>query len=237
MTAHTRENDYFRIHLRQGKGRFEAKARILVTAGGGTSFSQNAAFSKTGKDSRYIAIQEWVESRHQPPHFTSVFDTDITDFYCWTIPEGQHLIIGAALRSDRKAKEKFSLLKAKLRNCGFEFGETLRREGAIIIRPSDSRRLLAAEMGTAFIGEAGGWISPSSAEGLSYAFQSAYYLAEALTSGLSGFEQRYSTSMKKLHRNIFLKNFKSRVIFNPTLRRAVMRLGLQAVRIVDETWN
>ena len=233
MTAYARENDSFRIHLRQDGNAFEEQARVLVAADGATSFNHGTTRT-AGNIKRYIAIQEWVESTAQRPHFTSIFDTDITDFYCWTIPKGRELIIGAALHTDGTAKEKFSLLKKKLRQYGFVFGEARHREGAMILRPSGANKLLTAELGRAFIGEAGGWISPSSAEGLSYAFRSAYFLAEALRPGLTGFEQRYTASMKKLQRNILLKNLKSRVIFNPILRRAVMHLGLQAVRMVDE---
>jgi hypothetical protein len=37
--------------------------------------------------------------------------------------------------------------------------------------------------------------------------------------------------MQKLRRNILVKRLKSRILFNPILRAAVMRSGLQALRI------
>jgi flavin-dependent dehydrogenase len=91
--------------------------------------------------------------------------------------------------------------------------------------------LCTGERGIALIGEAAGWISPSSAEGLSYAFRSAVMLAEALRSTPDGFEKRYYEKTRALRRNIFLKNLKSHFIFNPNLRSAVMRSGLQSVKI------
>jgi hypothetical protein len=36
-----------------------------------------------------------------------------------------------------------------------------------------------------------------------------------------------------LRRNIFLKTLKSRVVFNPSLRTVVMRLGLQSMDIIS----
>ena len=91
--------------------------------------------------------------------------------------------------------------------------------------------MFTGEKGIALIGEAAGWISPSSAEGFSYAFRSAVMLAEALRSTPDGFEKRYYEKTRTLRRNIFLKNLKSHFIFNPTLRSAVMRCGLQSVKI------
>jgi flavin-dependent dehydrogenase len=225
--------DGFTIRLRQKGRQFEEQARMVVSADGATSFHHGPSEKGAARPPRYIAIQEWVESTRKQPYFTSVFDTEITDFYCWTIPKGEHLVIGAALQPGKDAWKKFGRYKEKLKQYGFEFGHTVKREGALIIRPLDTKQLRTAEMGRAFIGEAGGWISPSSAEGLSYAFRSALYLAESISTGLTGFEKRYTASMKKLQLNILIKNFKSRVIFSPVLRAAVMRTGLQAVRMAN----
>ncbi len=40
-----------------------------------------------------------MEKDHNLPYFTSLFGPDITDYYGWTIPKANHLLIGAALRS------------------------------------------------------------------------------------------------------------------------------------------
>jgi hypothetical protein len=37
--------------------------------------------------------------------------------------------------------------------------------------------------------------------------------------------------MKPLRRNILLKNWKGRVMYTPSLRHAVMRLGLGSIRV------
>jgi flavin-dependent dehydrogenase len=234
VIADRRGKGGFTIRMQQKGRQFEERAHMVVAADGATSFHHGRSQRGDPGIPRYIAIQEWVESTRKQPYFTSVFDAEITDFYCWTIPKGEHLIVGAALRPGKDAGKKFGLYKKKLRQYGFEFENTVKREGALIIRPLEIKQLRTAETGRAFIGEAGGWISPSSAEGLSYAFRSALYLADAISIGLTGFEKRYRASMKKLQRNILMKQFKSRVIFNPGLRAAVMRSGLQAVRMADE---
>ena len=103
------------------------------------------------------------------------------------------------------------------------------REGAFLLRPMRTGHVLTGGAGVALIGEAAGLISPSSAEGLSYAFSSAILLATAVSDSLNGFEKRYSEATARLRRNLFFKNLKSHFIFNPCLRRLVMRSGLRAL--------
>ena len=46
---------------------------------------------------KYIAIQEWYETEETTPHYYAIFDSQITDFYSWTISKNGKLIIGSAL--------------------------------------------------------------------------------------------------------------------------------------------
>ena len=85
--------------------------------------------------------------------------------------------------------------------------------------------------GVAFIGEAAGWISPSSAEGLSYAFKSAEIMAEVLLQSKDNILKRYNKKTKKMRFNILLKNLKSPFMYSPWLRHKVMALGLQTMNI------
>jgi len=231
FTSHTREKDHFIITLRKETGHSVEKARILVGADGATSRVRSRSFSRHPFPEAYFAIQEWVETDGNPPYFSSFFDPEITDYYCWTIPKGKHMIIGAALRPKEKTSEKFERLKGKLRGYGFEWGRTVWREGAFLRRPGRMQQLSSGKKGIALIGEAAGWISPSSAEGLSYALRSGLMLAEALKEGLTGFERRYYDRSRALRRNIFLKNIKSRFIFHPMLRKVVMKSGVQSMNV------
>jgi flavin-dependent dehydrogenase len=218
--------DGFTLTLHQDGEPCKEKARALVGADGATSKVRALLDGKRAAPRRYLAIQEWVEASETTPYFSSVFDPEITDYYGWTIPKDDHLVIGAALRPRARTTEKFELLKQRLRDRGFRFGRTVRRESAFIVRPLATRQLCASANGIALLGEAGGWISPSSAEGLSYAFRSACALADALEPGLDDFEHRYKRGTAALRRNIFLKGLKSRIVFNPTLRKAIMDLGI-----------
>ena len=105
------------------------------------------------------------------------------------------------------------------------------------MRPVKTQQLATGKEGIALLGEAAGWISPSSAEGLSYAFRSAFLLAQALNTGPDGFEKRYHDLTRKLRTNIFLKNLKSQFIFNPGLRKVIMRSGLQSMEVYPNGVN
>jgi flavin-dependent dehydrogenase len=101
----------------------------------------------------------------------------------------------------------------------------------LILRPVKQNQLVTGKKGIALLGEAAGWISPSSAEGLSYAFRSALMLADALRRSPDGFEKRYREKTRQLRKNIFFKNLKSIFIFNPVLRKMIMRAGLQSMAL------
>ncbi len=229
--SYRRHKDRFVIGLiKDGRIR-EEHARILIGADGASSRVRKLALSDRISPKAYIAIQQWVETEQQLPYFSTLFDHEITDYYCWTIPKQEHLIIGAALEPGPEVTEKFELLKKKLKVCGFSFGKIVRKESAFILRPVSPRQISTGTNGIVLIGEAGGFISPSSAEGLSYAFKSAIALADVLNESLNDFERRYRRDTRILRANLLVKNLKSQFIYNPWLRNIVMKTGLQCIRI------
>jgi geranylgeranyl reductase len=231
LRSYSSEGNYFKLALAQGDKIYVEKTRILVGADGALSRVRFQSSSSRIVPKKYYAIQEWLEGGGNFPYFTSLFDRDITDYYCWTIPKGDYLIVGAALHPKQRPSEKFELLKGKLRRCGFQFGKPIWKQGAFILRPTKTKQISTGDKGIALLGEAAGWISPSSAEGLSYAFRSALILAEVLRTTPDGFERRYYEKTRVLRKNIFLKNLKSHFIFNPRLRKAAMRSGLQSMQL------
>ncbi len=232
LLGYSSQDGGFRLTLNQGGREHTETAGIIVGADGAGSKVREELGSRGPSPRKYLAIQEWVEAGGSVPYFSSIFDPEVTDYYCWTIPKDNHLIIGAALAPRDRTIERFELLKKRLRDYGMRFGKTVRRESTFLLRPQATRQVCTGTSGVVLIGEAAGWISPSSAEGLSYAFRSAEILAGALHAGLDNVDSRYRRATLPLRRNILLKTLKSRVVFNPLLRRIVMRLGLQSMDIV-----
>jgi len=207
------------------------KARVLIGADGAFSRVRKIAFCNRPFPKKYISIQQWVQSDDDQSFFSSIFDSDITDYYSWTIPKRDAMIIGTAVEPGSDACDKFLLLKSKLQTYGYQFGDVLHREGAHILRVEHLNQISLAKDSIALLGEAAGFISSSSAEGFSYAFRSALMLAKALRPGLQGFEHRYRAFTGPLRTNIASKILKSRVIYNPHIRSIIMRTGINSMPI------
>ena len=229
--SYRREKGHFTIRLIKDGKVCEENAAMLVGADGASSRVRKLALSGRVCPKTYIAIQQWLEAEEQLPYFSTLFDPEITNYYCWTIPKENHLIIGAALSPGREVTKKFELLKIRLADFGFRFGKLIRQESAFILRPVHSRQISTGTIGIALIGEAGGFISPSSAEGFSYAFKSALALAEVLRESPNNFKQRFRRKTRNLRANIIVKNLKSLFIYHPRLRNIIIRTGLQSMRI------
>lgn len=229
--SYQRHKDRFTIALVKDGQICEEHARILVGADGGSSKVRKLALPGRPFPKAYIAIQHWLEADHQLPYFSTLFDPEITDYYCWTIPKEDRLIVGAALQPRQDVTGKFELFKTKLKDCGFHFGKLVRKEAAFILRPLRPQQISTGTNGIALIGEAGGFISPSSAEGFSYAFKSAIILADILSKSPDDFERRFRHKTRWLRANLLIKNIKSHFIYNPRLRNIIMRTGLKSMTV------
>ena len=221
----------FKITFHIKDKEYTERTKIIIGADGANSRIRRQAVKNKENPKAYISIQEWVESENILPYFSAIFDQEITDFYAWIIPKQDQIIIGAALSPFRGAALKFESLKKKLHDYGFRFETPVKKHAALLLRPVKMNQLYSGKGNIAFIGEAGGWISPSSAEGLSYAFRSAELMADVLKQGTDNMLKRYNQKMKKMRFNILLKNLKSPFMYSPWLRHKVMALGLQAMKI------
>jgi flavin-dependent dehydrogenase len=215
------------MHQRQ---EISAKTKVIVGADGAFSRLRESISKGIAMPEKYISIQEHFACSAPLSYFTAIFDEEISDFYSWIIPKEDHLVLGSALRPKDNTREKYDLLKTKLTQLGFHFGNKIKVEGAYIYRPKKASQLCAGRDGIALVGEAAGAISPSSAEGISYALKSSLYLAESLEEGIDGFLARYKQRMKNIRFNLLMKNLKSPVMYHPFLRQLAMKSGLNSIR-------
>ena len=108
--------------------------------------------------------------------------------------------------------------------------------GKVVLRPSSFRDFCKGEKGIFFIGEAAGFISPSSLEGISSAIYSARDLSRVLNHPFGDLNKRYWNRTLKIRIKIGLKLLNCPFMYNSFLRKLVLKSGLQSIKI-DGTTN
>ncbi|WP_105615869.1 FAD-binding protein [Vallitalea okinawensis] len=214
---------------------YEVEAQMIVGADGAFSTvrKQLEKHHPHKQPEVYASIEEWFKVSQTTPYFTTIFDREVTDFYSWTIPKGDYLILGSAIPKGQEINKKFKLLKSKLTKRGYELEECSKRQGAIINRPMHLNQISIGQENVFLIGEAAGFISPSSAEGFSYAFRSSLALAKSINGRREDIEKEYHHYLKKLYANILFKNLKAPFMYNKLLRKIVMTTGVLSMDIDD----
>lgn len=228
------ENGRVKVSYIQNGKEYEEYASLLVGADGGSSTIRRQGFAGVSTPKIYASIQEWFKVDNALPYFSSIFDDEITDFYSWTIPKEDCLLVGTAIPYVDDVWEKFELLKKKLGKYDYKLDKSIKTKGAFIYRPVKLGQICTGKGRVALIGEAAGWISPSSAEGLSYSMRSALALAQSLETEYEHFMDAYKRNSASLKRNIFIKNLKSPFMYNTAIRKAVMKSGLLSMKIRGE---
>ena len=227
------------VRLDGSAGEGVEQCRMLVGADGADSLVRRLVADSPVCASRYLAVQDVfcrdAVSGISGGEYLAFFHPGVTDFYGWVIPKRERVLLGIALpparQGGRSVPELLHTVRASLEGRGMAFGKKGERQACMVLRPTPGD-VFAGRAGVFCIGEAAGCISPSSAEGFSYAFRSAGMLAETMLCEedperiLAG----YAWKMRRLRLNIALKRMKARVMFSPFLRAAVMRSGILAAR-------
>lgn len=229
----SREKDgAFSVLFERGGERQTVRARRVIGADGAASVVRRAFFPQH-KIRSYMAVQQWFKETHANPFYSCVFDNRESDCYSWSVSKDGYFIFGGAYPV-QNCRARFERQKTLLAQKGFRFGSPVKTEACLVLRPAGWNEFCTGGNGVFLIGEAAGFISPSSLEGISSAFKSALALAGALGTQPSPEEhRRYARRTLGLRIKLFCKLFKCPFMYHPWLRKWVMKSGLSAINIIS----
>lgn len=213
---------------------YALRTRCVVGADGAASIVRRSFYRCDIR--RYVAIQQWFAADdHADPFYSCIFDPATSESCSWSIHKDGCFIYGGAFAPEG-CREMFERQKRRIHGkYGIRFTEPLRTEACTVFRPSHFRDFVTGREGAFLIGEAAGFISPSSFEGISSAILSGKHLARALQGGdLRQAARRYRRLTLPLKLKLYLKCYKRLFMYVPWLRRLVMRSGLRAMHMEIE---
>ncbi|MBR2907601.1 MAG: FAD-binding protein [Clostridia bacterium] len=226
-----RSGDLYGIIIKVGKTEAEVRAKAVVGADGGGSIVRRTFFSPMRV--QYIAIQQWFENKGQRlPYYSCIFDAETSDSCSWTIHKGSYVIFGGAFQK-KHCRQAFDTQKSRLEAfLGSSFGEAVRTEACLVSSPRVMRDFCTGNEGVFLLGEAAGFISASSFEGLSSAMYSGKMLADAFSKGRShkDVQRLYRKYTRSLRLKLRMKSVKRALLCTPFTRGLIMRSKIQSIR-------
>ena len=226
-----RTNDTFEIKFKQDGVIKTVNAKNLIGADGASSIVRKLLYPKK-KLRYYTSIQQWYENEAMHPVYSCVFDKAVTDCYSWIVSKDGHFVLGGAFPPN-DSKNRFELLKDKLAKQGYDFSKPIKTEACLVLRPNKFNYFCTGYKNAFLIGEAAGFISPSSLEGISYALNSAHILAKIFNENKTNKNREYSKKTTKMRIHLTLKSIKSPFMYWSPIRKLVMLSGLKAIDVME----
>lgn len=225
-----KDSDLFNILIKLSDAEMQVTSRMIVGADGGGSTVRRTFFKPIRV--QYVAIQQWFKFNGQRvPYYSCVFDSKTSESCSWTIHKGDYIIFGGAFKR-KGCREAFDTQKSRLEEfLGNSFGDAVKTEACLVSSPRNVKDFLTGKENIFLLGEAAGFISSSSFEGLSSAMFSGKMLADAFESGgsCSDIQRRYKKSTRGLKCKLLLKSVKRVFLCNPFTRWIIMKSGINSI--------
>ena len=225
------DGDVYDISLNKSGNLKSIKASAIVGADGGGSIVRRKFFKPM--KIQYVAIQQWFENNGQRlPYYSCIFDQKTSNSCSWTIHKGNYVIFGGAFKK-QDCRKAFDEQKSRLEDfLGNSFGEPIKTEACLVSSPRAMKDFCTGKDNIFLLGEAAGFISASSFEGLSSAMLSGKLLADAFASKKSfgEIQAQYKASTRRLRFKLRTKSVKRALLCSPTIRKLIMKSGIESIK-------
>ena len=230
-----RNENGFILQVRTEKGMEQIVCDYVVGAEGANSIVRRDLFPNH-KIQRYTSIQQWFPKSSENPFYSCIFDNDTSPSCSWIFFKDEYMVFGGAFTPEN-CREAFEEQKRKLIKRGIvakhQFDNPVRTEACMVARPHFLQGTYRGNDGAFLIGEAAGFISPSSLEGISFALSSGEGLAEAFDNGVESEEilRYYKRKTDKLCLKVKAKCVKRPFMYNKVLRGLILKTGVGAIQL------
>ena len=207
-------------------------SKIIVGADGCNSIVRRTFYKNNIM--KYMAIQEWYKCVDTSNSFYScIFDRKTSDSCSWLIHKDEYLIYGGAF-DIKNSKDKFFEQKNRLSKfLNVDLNESVKREACFVYRPKRFKDFVTGKDGAYLIGEAAGFISASSFEGISSAIKSADILSKIIikNDNINKITKLYRFKTINLKIKLRLKVIKRWFMYTSIVRNIIMMLGIDTIKI------
>jgi len=160
--------------LKNGTAPECVSCRTLVGADGARSSVRRGI--GVGSVATYVTLQDFVRLEEEiEPYFDCIYMRDIGDSYAYSyvVPKGEVAIVGSVYyprtkRPHEKQDQTLEILRTRIP----QLGDSVKREAGVALSVRGAKDIVPGAGRVLLAGEAGGFMSPTSGEGISYALNS-----------------------------------------------------------------
>jgi flavin-dependent dehydrogenase len=159
-----------------------------------------------GRVATYVTLQDFCVLKDEiEPYFDCIYMRGIGDSfaYAYVVPKGEVAIVGSVFYpKTKRPHEKHEQVLGVLRNH-LPLGECVKREAWVALSVRHASDVVPGRGRILLAGEAGGFMSPTSGEGISYALNTGRLAGQAIASSSSTESLgTYSNSISSIRQNV-----------------------------------
>jgi len=205
VTGFTQDADGVRVAVKADGVEATLSCANLVGADGARSAVRRALGTEAGRT--YVTLQDYVVLDGElPPYFDCIYARSLGDAfgYGYVMPKGKVAVVGSVFypKTKRPGDLQDRLLEI-LRAEMPQLGASVKREACAALYLRTPKDIVPGSGRVLLAGEAGGFMSPTSGEGISYAVRSGILAGRAIAAGgATGALAAYTGSTAPLRRDI-----------------------------------